>query len=134
MPWSDRAEIAFEPSRVGRILVVDDERGIREILTAILNDHHVVTAEDGADALVQLRKWPRFDLIVSDILMPNMDGRRFYQAAIQEFPFLASRFAFMTGGSVDTELDQFVKTQRHVLRKPFTLDQVTRIIRSVVAC
>jgi len=74
---------------MARILVVDDHPLNRNLLKTILGyaNHEVVEAGDGADALVLVRSQP-FDLIISDILMPTMDGVAFVQA-IRANPLLA---------------------------------------------
>jgi CheY-like chemotaxis protein/signal transduction histidine kinase len=64
-----------EPAKGARILVVDDRALNRELLVSVLGHfgHTVVQASDGADALAQLRADPA-DLVITDLLMPNMDG------------------------------------------------------------
>jgi two-component system cell cycle response regulator CpdR len=60
---------------MARILVAEDEIAVREFIRRVLEQrgHEVVTVSDGAEALVKLRKGP-FDLLLTDIGMPNMDG------------------------------------------------------------
>jgi two-component system response regulator PilR (NtrC family) len=61
--------------KIGRIMVVDDEENIREVLSNYLETlgYEVLTASDGADALTKFEVGA-FDLIISDLLMPNIDG------------------------------------------------------------
>lgn len=70
---------------MAEILVVDDEEVVRASLRAILRraGHLVTVAEDGVRALAELRKNPRFDLVVTDLVMPELDGTRLI-AAMQE--------------------------------------------------
>ena len=61
--------------KIGRVMVVDDEENIREVLSNYLDSlgYEVVTATDGQDALNKFETGS-FDLVVSDLLMPNIDG------------------------------------------------------------
>jgi len=70
-----------------RLLVVDDERCIREMMADLLlsNGYEVLTAQDGFDALNQLRE-PVPDLIISDLTMPRMSGVEFLAIVRQRFP------------------------------------------------
>ncbi|HXI12729.1 MAG TPA: response regulator [Thermoanaerobaculia bacterium] len=69
------------------ILVIDDDLAIRVLLQAVLTrlKYAVVLAEDGAIALDKVRK-THFDLILLDLMMPNVDGYQFLEALRQEFP------------------------------------------------
>ena len=61
--------------KLGRVMVVDDEENIREVLSNYLENmnYDVVTAIDGQEALNKYKKG-EFDLVISDLLMPNIDG------------------------------------------------------------
>lgn len=66
---------ATPPRRTLRILVVDDERGVREMLQEAVSTfgYDVTTAEDGADALTAFMREP-YDLVITDLMMPGMSG------------------------------------------------------------
>lgn len=72
-----------------RILVVDDEAAVRDTASAILGTqgYEVITAVDGFDALVQLRR-SLPDLIISDLSMPNMSGFEFLSVVRRRFPHI----------------------------------------------
>ena len=76
-PLQDNQEKNFDASlkNSARVLLVDDEEGIREILAESLTDYglRVKTASNGLEALVLLKEY-RFDVVLSDIKMPKMDG------------------------------------------------------------
>lgn len=76
---------------MGRILIVDDETGIRESLEEYFQDEgfDVVTAKDGAEALVKLAAAELPDVVVLDLLMPKVDGTQVY-AHMQQDPRLAA--------------------------------------------
>jgi CheY-like chemotaxis protein len=85
-----------------------------------------------ARALELLQKQP-FDLILSDIRMPEMDGRQFYAAVRQQHPALAHRILFLTGDTVNEETRAFLKSVgNHHLGKPFQLEALRQAILAIV--
>jgi two-component system, NtrC family, response regulator PilR len=75
----------------GRVLVVDDERSVRELLSIVLrrDGHDVLLAEDGA-AAVEVLKRERIDILITDIRMPVMNGVDLLRAAKGIAPELAT--------------------------------------------
>jgi two-component system NtrC family sensor kinase len=117
-----------EPHR--SILVVDDEPEIRDMLAEILRaaDHDVTTAESGREALQRIAA-RRYDIIVTDIRMPDVDGRALFQQIRERWPRLASRVVFVTGDTLTPALREFVThSGRPVIEKPFLPDDVRRIV------
>ena len=95
-----RSGVIFSPSRAGRarymaftyrILVVDDDAGIRQVSKLLLASHgyDVQTAGNGFEALVALRESSP-DIIISDLKMPNMSGFEFLSAVRKRFPQIAT--------------------------------------------
>jgi CheY-like chemotaxis protein len=85
-----------------RIMIVDDEEGIRETRALLLKGfgYEVSTAVDGLDALLQMRNGPLPDLIVSDLNMPQMSGFEFLSVVRRRFPrvlVIASSGAYGSG-------------------------------------
>ena len=112
------------------ILVVDDEAEIRETLTEILTTarHRVVAASSGSEALERLAA-ERFDVILTDIRMPDLDGRALYHAIVQRWPGQAGRVIFITGDTLASTLREFVSgSGRPVIEKPFLPSEVRRIV------
>ena len=80
-----------------RFLVVDDQERVRELLAAVLGmEGRVETAGDGEEALEKQRT-TFFDVVVSDVDMPGMDGVAFFEQGVKEDPSLARRFLFCSG-------------------------------------
>ena len=72
---------------MANILVVDDDKGIREILEIVLTQegYDVTSVEDGLKALAKCRR-QKYDLIITDLKMPKMDGIEFMKAAKEVSP------------------------------------------------
>ena len=116
------------PSR-GRVLIVDDERFVRDALARLLTSLHDVTvAESGEEALALIAN-NAYDAIVCDVLMPEMDGRQLYERVAVEYPDLERRFIFMSGGTFTEDLERFL-SKVGCLDKPFKLDAVLRAIEA----
>jgi two-component system NtrC family sensor kinase len=120
--------------RSGRILVVDDEPGIREVLDAILvgAGYEVSCTNNGVEALEQIKK-TKFDVIVSDMAMPEMDGEQLYQAIRALDSQLAGRMVFVTGDTVSIKSRTFLEqTGGHWLAKPFNIQDVERVVAAAL--
>jgi CheY-like chemotaxis protein len=75
-----------------------------------------------------------YDLCLSDIRIPDMDGIQLYQYLEQEHPELARRVIFTTGDVMSGHIDQFLEgTKRPFLPKPFTPDELRQVIRDAFA-
>ncbi len=109
------------PDRRPSVLVVDDEHMILSAYARYLERHmgvSVVTASGGTDALQKLAE-ARFDVIVTDVVMPGMNGLDLYSEVSQRWPAMISRVIFMTGAVFGTEAEDFLKSMANpVLRKP----------------
>jgi DNA-binding response OmpR family regulator len=119
----------------GRILVVDDQAAIRELVAATLtaDGHHVTTAPDGAAALRLLEGPPPYDLIVSDLKMPKLDGPSLYLEVSRRWPDCRPHVLFMSGFVDSPQYAGFLEaTKVPVLLKPFDLDQLTRLVHEIL--
>ncbi|NLD72145.1 MAG: GAF domain-containing protein [Chloroflexi bacterium] len=121
-----------------RVLVVDDEPDVASLLEAILteDDHQVETATRGDDALALLatarREERAFDLILSDIHMPGMEGPEFYDRLVAQDPPMARRLVFVTGDALDPGTREFLHAHRLTyVSKPFSLDELGRALDQV---
>ena len=83
---------------MARILVVDDDPHVRAVAadTLTLSGHEVDTAQDGIDALYLLKQHA-YDIILSDLLMPILDGPALYRALQRHYAALLPRVIFVTG-------------------------------------
>lgn len=117
------------------ILVVDDQKGIREVLRKVLAEigHEVVEAEDGAAALALFRK-QTFDLVITDIIMPEMEGIEEITTMKREQPDI--KILAMSGGGRARVMDFLAVAGKAgadaTLEKPFRkselLDRVAGLL------
>ena len=117
-----------------RILVVDDEPGISEVLAEVfqLDGHVVEIVGNGEEALEKLAA-ERYDLILSDVHMPDLDGPALYREVERRHPDLLPLFIFLTGDIMSPETAQFLaQTTVPCLSKPFTLDMVRDLVQRVL--
>jgi CheY-like chemotaxis protein len=128
LPASDRldghTEIAVEeggPKPAGlACLVIDDEAEVGELIADVLrrDGFRVIVAGSGKEALRQLKK-RSFALILSDLKMPNMDGRRLFNHISESHPAEVSKLAFLTGDTISPDAQVFLRaTKRPYLEKP----------------
>ncbi|MFO1497946.1 MAG: ATP-binding protein [Verrucomicrobiota bacterium] len=117
-----------------RILVVDDEQPLAELLAELLSTlgHSTSICCSPIQALDLLDEQP-FDLILSDFRMPLMNGREFYERLVARKSELANRVIFVTGDVMGNETRAFLQaTATPHLSKPFRLDAVEAVVSSVL--
>jgi DNA-binding response OmpR family regulator len=119
-----------------RILIVDDDPLIREILPLVLLEHgyESSTAPDGRVAMRELRRQAH-DVVLTDVLMPDTDGMELLQEVRREFP--AVRVIAMSGGSQllpGSELLQVARClgARAVLPKPFEIEALLTALKQTL--
>jgi CheY-like chemotaxis protein len=120
--------------RKPRILVVDNEELIVRAISRFLgHDYDIDTAGDGREALQIISASPAADLILCDLLMPEMSGIELYRTVSREFPTLASHFAFLTGGAPTEETQEFLRTvDRPTLSKPLDPSSLRAAVRDLL--
>ena len=112
-----------------RVLVVDDEPLVRQLLGDLLRPHHDVDVADSADAALAALAAGSFDVILCDVMMPGTNGMELYRRIAREVPGHERRIVFITGGTLVPELSAFFDSvDNRFLAKPFTLEQVLDVI------
>ncbi|MEC8381466.1 MAG: ATP-binding protein [Myxococcota bacterium] len=121
---SSEIHIASQPPNDKRILVIDDNFQILELLKELLQPNSVecrTTIQSAHDALEK----SDFDIILCDLVMPNEDGRSLYHHLKSAGELENYHFAFITGGGVDMATQQFLENaQVPVVFKPFRIQQL----------
>ncbi|MGH7500021.1 MAG: hybrid sensor histidine kinase/response regulator, partial [Gemmatimonadales bacterium] len=121
------------PARRLRVLVVDDEPHILHYMRATLEawGHIPVIARDGVEGLA-LMDDETFDLVISDLRMPRLGGREFYEEIVRRHPSMADRIVFSTGDTVRGDTLAFLETlDRPYLHKPFSLAELRTLLTDV---
>jgi two-component system NtrC family sensor kinase len=137
---SDAVQAAEKPPEASpglprcRILIVDDEAEVAGLLAEMLEagGHRPDIVTDGMAALQKLAERP-YDVVLSDLRMPNLDGPALYREVERRYPQLKARFAFITGDALGDETRTFLEgiSVPH-LGKPFSADDVLRVLRHVL--
>lgn len=117
---------------MAKILVVDDEKAIRRSIREILEfeKHQVEEAEDGAKGLEAALKGA-FDLILSDVKMPKVDGLEFLQK-LQESGIAAAVIIISGHGNIDTAVEAVKKGAYDYLAKPIDLNRLLVSVRNAL--
>jgi PAS domain S-box-containing protein len=129
---TQRSSVAEAADREGRarVLVIDDERLVLNSLRRLLGrEHDVVTCMSARDALERLDRGETFDVVLCDIMMPEMNGMELWNEVELRFPELAPHFFFLTGGAFTPALAQFRDlVAERVLSKPVDPGQLKRLV------
>ena len=117
-----------------RVLFVDDEPSVAGVLCDVLraDGHHIDTADNGVQALARLQT-ARYDLILSDAKMPELDGPGLYRALARWRPALRRRFVLITGDTLSAETEAFQRESGvATLGKPFVREELRRVVAEIV--
>jgi CheY-like chemotaxis protein len=118
---------------MARILLADDDASTRDLVRRALEGegHKVLVTQDGNEALDQLKEGGQFDLLVTDVEMPMMDG---IALAEHSFPLQPGiRVLLMSGFSDQLDRAKDINGPHvGVISKPFTLEQVRETVRKLM--
>jgi len=125
-----KAENEHAAKAPGQVLVVDDEPMIRATLERMLQPPHTLSSAGSArKALDLIAAGARFDVILCDLMMPEMNGMDLYQALEKSCPDQARRMVFMTGGAFTSWGTEFLSSILNPqLEKPFSPAQVRTLV------
>jgi CheY-like chemotaxis protein len=119
---------------VARVLIAEDEEALRAFVARALtmDGHEVMVAADGGEALdVLVREQGNFDVLLTDIRMPVMDGIALALAAARDFPELT--ILLMTGYADQRERAHGLDALIHdVIAKPFSLEEIRKAVNGAL--
>jgi len=118
-----------QPEDRPRVLVVDDEKFIRDILADFLGmeGYYVRTAEDGSSAVTELAR-TSYDMVISDLKMPKMGGLELLKEVSRVHPDTLT--VIMTGfGTVETAIDAMKRGAYDYILKPFKVEEIVHIVQ-----
>jgi PAS domain S-box-containing protein len=120
--------------RRARVLVVDDEPLITKVVRRTLGREHDVEALNSAEeALVRIRAGERFDVILCDLMMPQVTGMDFHAELLRAFPDQASRMVFLSGGAFTKRARDFLESvQNHRVEKPVDAQGLKALINDML--
>jgi CheY-like chemotaxis protein len=116
-----------------RLLIVDDEPLVLKSCERLLGgEHSVTTASHAARALERIQRGERYDVIVCDLMMPEVSGIDFHDAVQRFDPALASRMVFITGGAFTPEMHDFLcRVPNERIDKPWNPAALRELVRRV---
>jgi PAS domain S-box-containing protein len=126
-----RPEPASAPAPRVRVLIVDDDRQVGEtVRRALAAQHDTLLVESGREALAYVRGGEQFDVILCDVMMPEMTGMALHAELVRVAPQQAERLIFVTGGAFTEDARRYLDRVPNLqVQKPFDLGE----LRSLVA-
>ncbi|NNG02017.1 MAG: response regulator [Desulfobacteraceae bacterium] len=128
---SDKQKIEMirklRPVWTERILIVDDDPDIRDLLKAILKREGEVDVAENGEAAMEKLEQKYFRLIISDVEMPVLGGRDFFKAAKKIYPDIGNRFLFLTGDHRSETITFFEENNLRYLQKPASIKDILDI-------
>jgi CheY-like chemotaxis protein len=125
---------AAPPPRRARVLIIDDEPAVGRTLARTLRGHDVEALLRAEEALQKIAAGEEFDLILCDLMMPEMGGVELHEAVAAIAPAIAERIVFMTGGVYTERVDTFLRSvPNRRVGKPFRVDEVRAICDEALA-
>jgi PAS domain S-box-containing protein len=120
--------------RRGRVLVIDDDASVTTTLFRALSlDHDVLAVDSGTRALELFDQGERYDVIVCDLMMPEMTGMQLYEELKERDPAEAARIVFMTGGAFTAAAREFFETVNNPrIEKPFSARELRELINQLL--
>jgi PAS domain S-box-containing protein len=120
--------------RRARVLVVDDEPLITKVVRRTLGREHDVEALNSAEeALARIRSGERFDVILCDLMMPQVTGMDFHAELLRTYPDQAGRMVFLSGGAFTKRARDFLESvQNHRVEKPVDAQGLKALINDML--
>ena len=132
---AEEAPHPVAPAASARVLVVDDEPEIGDVLAEILRlDGFLVdVAAGGRDAISHLAQ-AAYDLVISDLRMPDLDGPALYRELERSWPHLTRRIVFVTGDTLSVDTSEFIAASgAPVIEKPFDAQRIRQFAAEQIA-
>ncbi len=128
-----KSTVSAPPEARGRILVVDDEPGIRAAMSRMLKGNEVVQAGSGEEARDILQGDQDFDLILCDMMMPTMSGVDLHEWLLATHPALAKQVVFITGGAFTPKGRAYLAKVSNIrLDKPIDMANFKKIVGELI--
>lgn len=124
-----------KPHRRVRVLIIDDEELVCRAYARVLKPHHdVVCIRGGRDALEYLETDASFDVLICDLMMPEVDGLMVYERLLDKQSPLVQRLVFASGGAFTSRVKAFIGNVRNLcLEKPLSRELLLSVVEQVAA-
>ena len=122
-------------TKKGNILVVDDEPGVRILLSRVLVQmgHKVDTVPNAETAVDKLNAGVTYDVILTDVRMPGMSGVELRLFIIEKMPVMKNRIIFITGDVMGTDINNFLTQNKLTfLSKPFNIELIKKHVDDIM--
>jgi two-component system NtrC family sensor kinase len=120
----------MEEGRRSTIMVVEDEEDLLDLMVDTLSPFYEVKPFSNGQVAFDHIEEQQWELIISDLRMPVMDGMELYHTAVQAKPWLKKKFMFITGDTYDFQIKEFLETTGAAyLRKPFRIKDLREIVQ-----
>ncbi|HLH93874.1 MAG TPA: response regulator [Xanthobacteraceae bacterium] len=125
--------IRSDATRRGRVLVVDDERMLGITIQRILEEHEVTSVTTAREAIKLLHDDGPYDVVLCDLMMPEMTGMDLYRELSQQAPAQAKKFVFMTGGAFTGDASRFLADNANpTIEKPLKARYLRDLVRELL--
>jgi CheY-like chemotaxis protein len=115
--------------RRATVLVIDDEPALRRVLPRLLAPHQVTVVDRARDALERFRGGAQFDVVLCDVMMPEMNGMQFHQELARIRPEIVDRIVFMSGGVFSPTVRAFFDEIPNLrLEKPLDIPALRHLV------
>jgi PAS domain S-box-containing protein len=133
-PQADAPAPSEGKKRRAKILLIDDEPAFRASLGNLIRAaHDVTTAASAREALDRIGAGERFDLLLCDLMMPEMTGIDLHEELRQAAPDQATRMVFLSGGAFTARAQAFLRRVPNAyLEKPFKIEELNKLIEMLV--
>jgi signal transduction histidine kinase len=126
--------VAPHAGRIGAVLVIEDEPALGRVIQRLLAPHKVTVVNRANEALARVSAGETFDLILCDLMMPEMTGMDFYAELSRTFPEIAARVVFMSGGAFTPGAREFLETtSNRRIDKPIDTARLRRLVEEALA-
>ena len=125
---------ASSASIAAKVLIVDDEEDFAEMVQDMLRSrgHQTTLAAGGLSALDLLQE-QSFDVILSDLNMPELNGQEFYACLQRDYPQYLEKIAFVTGDTLGSNAQQFLaEGSKRYIEKPFTPNDIRELVADLI--
>lgn len=134
-PIQKSPQVVSTDQRQARVLLIDDESMLLKAMKRIMEpQHRVVLANSGKKALEIIREDAAFDVVLCDLMMPEMDGVVLYDEVRKIRPEFTKRFIFLTGGTFTDRTQKFAAdTTNLFLEKPIEKEELFNAIHQIAS-